>query len=53
MLTAGRLRGGAAQLLGFVLLWLLLFVFVWFTYRTPRLPLFLDPVNGCYGLAVP
>ena len=53
MLMAGRLRGGAAQLLGFVLLWLLLFVFVWFTYRTPRLPLFLDPVNGCYGLAVP
>ncbi len=50
MLVDGRLRGGAMQLIGFVLLWALLFAFVWFTYRTPRLPLFLDPVSGCYGL---
>lgn len=50
MLTEGRLRGGAMQLLGFVTLWVLLFAFVWFTYRTPHLPLFLDPVSGCYGL---
>ena len=53
MLTDGRLRGGAMQLAGFVVLWLLLFAFVWGTYRPPHLPLFLDPVSGCYGLDVP
>ena len=42
-------RGGAMQLIGFVLLWALLFAFVWFTYRPLHLPLFLDPVSGCYG----
>ena len=52
-LTDGRLRGGAMQLAGFALLWALLFAFVWFTYRTPHLPLFLDPVSGCYGVQVP
>ena len=52
-LTDGALRGGAMQLIGFVLLWALLFAFVWFTYRPPHLPLFLDPVSGCYGLETP
>ena len=52
-LTDGRLRGGAMQLAGFALLWALLFAFAWFTYRTPHLPLFLDPVSGCYGVQVP
>ena len=41
------------QLIGFVLLWALLFAFVWFTYRPLHLPLFLDPVSGCYGLETP
>lgn len=50
LMTAGRLRGGAMQLAGFALLWLL-FAFVWCTYRPPHLPLFLDPVSGGYGLA--
>ena len=53
LLTDGALRGGAMQLIGFVLLWALLFTFVWFTYRPPHLPLFLDPVSGCYGLETP
>ena len=53
LLTDGALRGGAMQLIGFVLLWALLFTFVWFTYRPPPLPLFLDPVSGCYGLETP
>ena len=48
-----ELRGGAMQLIGFLLLWALLFTFVWFTYRPPHLPLFLDPVSGCYGLETP
>ena len=50
LLTDGALRGGAMQLIGFVLLWALLFAFVWFTYRPLHLPLFLDPVSGCYGV---
>lgn len=53
LLTDGALRGGAMQLIGFVLLWALLFAFVWFTYRPPHLPLFLDLVSGCYGLETP
>ena len=53
LLTDGALRGGAMQLIGFLLLWALLFTFVWFTYRPPNLPLFLDPVSGCYGLETP
>lgn len=53
LLTDGALRGGAMQLIGFVLLWALLFTFVWFTYRPPHLPLFLYPVSGCYGLETP
>lgn len=53
LLTDGALRGGAMQLIGFVLLWALLFTFVWFTYRPLHLPLFLDPVSGCYGLETP
>ena len=50
LMTAGRLRGGAMQLVGFALLWLLLFAFVWWTYRPPHLPLLLDPVSGGYGI---
>ena len=53
LLTDGALRGGAMQLIGFVLLWALLFAFVWFTYRPLHLPLFLGPVSGCYGLETP
>lgn len=53
LLTDGALRGGAMQLIGFVLLWVLLFAFVWFTYHPLHLPLFLDPVSGCYGLETP
>ena len=53
LLTDGALRGGAMQLIGFVLLWVLLFAFVWFTYRPLHLPLFLHPVSGCYGLETP
>jgi len=53
LLTDGALRGGAMQLIGFVLLWVLLFAFVWFPSRPLHLPLFLDPVSGCYGLETP
>ena len=50
LLTRGALRSGWAQIAGFLLLWLLLFAFVYFTYRTPQLPIFRDPVTHCYGL---
>ena len=50
LLTRGALRSGWAQAAFFVLLWLLLFVFVYFTYRTPQLPLFRDPLTHCCGL---
>lgn len=53
LLLRGSLRGGAAQIAGFVLLWALLFAFVWCSYRTPQLPLFHDPVTGCYGMQHP
>lgn len=50
LLTGGALRGGGEQVIGFAVLWLLLFVFVYFTYRTPLLPIFRDPATGCYGI---
>ena len=50
LLTRGALRSGWAQIVGFAALWLLLFAFVYFTYRTPRLPIFRDPLTHCYGL---
>lgn len=51
LLTAQALRGRALQPVGFLLLWGLMFLFVLFTYRTPVLPLFRDPMGGGYGLA--
>lgn len=50
LLTGGALRGGGEQVIGFAVLWLLLFVFVYFTYRTPPLPIFRDPVTGGCGI---
>ncbi|MBE7007658.1 MAG: hypothetical protein E7422_00670 [Ruminococcaceae bacterium] len=51
LLTALSLRGTAFQIAGFALLWALMFAFVYFTYRPPRLPLFRDPTEGGYGVA--
>ena len=50
LLTRGALRSGWTQIALFAALWLLLFAFVYFTYRTPQLPIFRDPVTHCYGL---
>ncbi len=50
LLTTLSLRGTAMQLTGFLLLWGLMLLFVLFTYRPPRLPLFLDPVTQAYGI---
>ncbi len=50
LLSSFALRGGAWQIAGFTLLWALAFLFVYFTYRTPQLPLFRDPVTLQYGI---
>ncbi len=50
LLNGFALRGGVWQLAGFALLWTLAFLFVYFTYRTPCLPLFRDPATLQYGI---
>ena len=53
LLTSLRLRAKPLQFLSFLLFWGLLFLFVFFTYRPPMLPLFQDPLTGIYGLPRP
>lgn len=50
LLNGFALRGGVWQIAGFAALWALLALFILFTRRTPRLPLFRDPVTFQYGL---
>ena len=50
LLNAFVLRGSPWQIAGFAVLWALMFAFVFFTYRTPRLPLFRDPTTFQYGI---
>lgn len=50
LLRRGRCRAGWQQLVGLAVLWGLLFCFVWCTLRPVRLPLWLDPVSGVYGI---
>lgn len=50
-LSRGNFGAGWQQLAGFLLLLGLLVLFVLFTYRTPQLPLFRDPVTGQFGLS--
>ena len=51
LLTALSLRGAALQLISFALLWGLMLLFLFFTYRAPHLPLFRDPVTLRYGVS--
>lgn len=51
LLTALSLRGAALQLISFLLLWGMMLLFIFFTYRTPRLPLFRDPATLGYGIS--
>ena len=51
LLTTLSLRGAALQLISFLLLWGMMFLFILFTYRTPRLPLFRDSVTRGYGVS--
>ena len=51
LLTTLSLRGAALQLISFLLLWGVMLLFILFTYRTPRLPLFRDSVTLRYGVS--
>ena len=53
LLTSFCLRSRFLQLPAFLLFWLLLALFIYFTYRPPMLPLFRDPVSGLYGIPRP
>lgn len=50
LLVTLALRGAIWQMTGFALLWILMFAFILFTYRPPRLPLYLDPTTQTYGV---
>ena len=39
------------QAAGLVWLWVLAFLFVWWTFRPPHIGIFLDPVTGRYGIS--
>ena len=51
LLTTLSLRGTAMQVVSFLLLWGMMFLFILFTYRTPHLPLFRDPTTLSYGVS--
>ena len=50
LLHRGRLSVLWAQILGLLLLWGLAFLFVWWTFYPPGLPLFYDATQGLYGV---
>ena len=50
LLRRGRFSSPWQQLLGLVVLWALLFLFVWCTFRPPHLPLWQDPATGQFGI---
>lgn len=52
LLTALSLRGAALQLISFLLLWCVMLLFIFFTYRAPHLPLFFDRTTLSYGISV-
>ena len=47
----GHFRAPWLQTAGALWLWLLAFLFVWWTFRPPYIGVFLDPVTGQYGIA--
>ena len=54
LLLERRRPGGLwRQVAGLLVLWLLAFLFIYFTFRSPQLPLWQDPVTGLYGIPIP
>ena len=49
-LSRGRLSAPWQQIAGLVILWVLAFSFVWFTFRPLKFPLWQDPVTGQFGI---
>ena len=45
-----RLWGMGRQVAGLVWLWVLAFLFVWWTFSPPHIALFRDPLTGLYGI---
>ena len=45
-----RLWKMGCQVAGLVWLWVLAFLFVWWTFSPPRIALFRDPLTGLYGI---
>ena len=50
LLRRGRISALWAQIMGLLLLWGLAFLFVWWTFHPPGLPLFYDASQGLYGV---
>ena len=46
----GALGDGWQQILGLLLLWGVMFLFVYLSFRPGHIPLFRDPVTGGYGI---
>ena len=46
----GTLGDGWQQILGLLLLWGVMFLFVYLSFRPGHIPLFRDPVTGGYGI---
>ena len=46
----GALGDGWQQILGLLLLWGVMFLFVYLSFRPGHIPLFRDPVTGVYGI---
>lgn len=53
LLRRGKLSSPFLQVLGLAALWGLLFAFIFFTFRTPHLAIFQDPLTLGYGIAAP
>ena len=50
LLSRGRLSAPWQQIAGLLILWVLAFSFVWFTFRPLKFPLWQDPVTGQFGI---
>lgn len=50
LLHRGSMEAGWSQAAGLLALWALAFLFVFWTYRPPHIPLFQDPLTLRYGL---
>ena len=47
---SGKLSGGALQIGSLLVLWIIAFLMVYFTYAPPHIALFQDPITGLYGI---